>query len=66
MMIETTYEPCDLKSGICTSCGEYSDEILVGDHYGSTQYLTKAEYELYLENIKKLKNEKESDLQSKD
>ena len=26
--------------------------VLVGDHYGTTQYLTKAEYELYLENIK--------------
>lgn len=40
--------------------------VLVGDHYGTTQYLTKAEYELYLENIKKLKDEKETDLQSQD
>lgn len=28
--------------------------VLVGDHYGETQYLTKEEYELYLENRKKL------------
>ena len=40
--------------------------VLVGDHYGTTQYLTKAEYELYLENIKILKDEKETDIQSKD
>ena len=31
--------------------------VLVGDHYGTTQYLTKEEYELYLENVKKLKDE---------
>jgi hypothetical protein len=31
--------------------------VLVGDHYGTTQYLTKAEYDLYLENIKNLKDE---------
>ena len=27
----TTYEPIDLKSGKCTSCDEYSNEILIGD-----------------------------------
>jgi hypothetical protein len=31
MMQETTYEPIDLKSGTCTSCGEFSNEILIGD-----------------------------------
>jgi hypothetical protein len=43
-----------------------SGDVLVGDLYGTTQYLTKVEYELYLENRKKLKDEKESDLQNKD
>ena len=42
-----------------------SGNVLVGDRYGTTQYLTKEEYELYLENIKNLKDE-ESDLQSPD
>jgi hypothetical protein len=37
---------------------EFEDgNVLVGDHYGTTQYLTKKEYELYLENIKNLKDE---------
>ena len=30
--METTYEPIDFKSGICTSCGEYSNEIVIGDN----------------------------------
>jgi hypothetical protein len=36
---------------------EFEDgNVLVGDHYGTTQYLTKSEYEKYLENRKKLDN----------
>lgn len=31
MITETTYGPSDLESGICISCGEKSDEILIGD-----------------------------------
>lgn len=31
MIIETTYGPYDLESGTCISCGEKSDEILIGD-----------------------------------
>ena len=31
MITETTYSPYDLKSGTCISCGEKSDEILIGD-----------------------------------
>jgi hypothetical protein len=31
MMQEITYEPYELESGKCTSCGEYSNEILIGD-----------------------------------
>lgn len=33
--------------------------VLVGDSYGTTQYLTKEEYETYLKNRKKL-DEKEN------
>lgn len=46
---------------------EFEDgNVLVGNLYGTTQYLTKAEYTLYLENRKKVKNEEEPDLQSPD
>lgn len=31
MITETTFGPCDLESGTCISCGEKSDEILIGD-----------------------------------
>ena len=31
MITETTYSPYDLESGTCISCGEKSDEILIGD-----------------------------------
>lgn len=31
MITETTYYPEDLKHGECSSCGEISDEILIGD-----------------------------------
>ena len=31
MITETTYGPHDLESGTCISCGEKSDEILIGD-----------------------------------
>lgn len=31
MITETTYASEDLKHGECPSCGETSDEILVGD-----------------------------------
>ena len=30
MITETTYGPYDLESGNCISCGEKSDEILIG------------------------------------
>jgi hypothetical protein len=39
---------------------EYDDGyILVGEIYGETAVMTKQEYETYIENIKKLKSEKE-------
>lgn len=31
MISETLYSRHDLESGVCESCGEYSDEILKGD-----------------------------------
>ena len=31
MITETTYSKSDLKTDTCTSCGEYSNEILIGD-----------------------------------
>ena len=31
MISETIYTPDELTHGICTSCGEESDEILKGD-----------------------------------
>jgi hypothetical protein len=31
MIKEITYGPADYKKGKCTSCGEMSDEILIGD-----------------------------------
>lgn len=31
MITETTYGSADLESGVCISCGEKSDEILIGD-----------------------------------
>lgn len=31
MIEEITYHPCELTWGFCTSCGEESDEILIGD-----------------------------------
>ena len=37
---------------------EFEDgNVLVGDLYGTIQYLTKEEYEKYLENVKKLKED---------
>ena len=31
MITETTYSSHDLESGTCISCGEKSNEILIGD-----------------------------------
>jgi len=31
MITETTYSEHDLETGKCTSCGEQSNEILIGD-----------------------------------
>ena len=31
MITETTYSLSDLESGVCISCGEKSNEILIGD-----------------------------------
>ena len=31
MMEETTYSPAELKKGRCKSCGEKSNEIVIGD-----------------------------------
>ena len=31
MTTETRYEPWELCYGVCSSCGEESDEILMGD-----------------------------------
>lgn len=31
MTTETIYEPWELCYGVCSSCGEESDEILMGD-----------------------------------
>ena len=31
MITETTFSRADLESGTCISCGEKSDEILIGD-----------------------------------
>lgn len=31
MTTETIYEPWELCYGVCPSCGEESDEILIGD-----------------------------------
>lgn len=31
MTTETIYEPWELCYGVCSSCGEESDEILIGD-----------------------------------
>ena len=31
MKTETNYNRFDLKGGTCTSCGEVTDEILIGD-----------------------------------
>ena len=31
MKTEITYSEFDLESGVCTSCSEQSDEILIGD-----------------------------------
>ena len=31
MITETTYFPFELEHGVCSSCGEESDEILISD-----------------------------------